>query len=278
MRFLEVIWCSPAPGMPSAPSPGPSQRPALSQRGPHQPRNFNFPQRSFGITNPSTRSFSSKWFDRWSWLHYSEEDDKAFCWVCMKARRDNLLTNPKADLAFTQTGYKNWKNATTKEGFPAHEASHSHQEAVERVVTIKTKTRDVGETLSAGHKEEKKINRRIFLKILENIRFLARQGLALRGRDDDHNSNFMQLYHLRAIDNPELETWLKKKVSYTGAKVQNEILQTMALQVLQEVASSVQNSDFFLFWLMKPQTLQTRNNLLFASGGLMTSLRPMKNF
>ena len=165
----------------------------------------------------------------------------------MKARRDNLLTNPKADLAFTQTGYKNWKNATTKEGFPAHEASHSHQEAVERVVTIKTKTRDVGETLSAGHKEEKKINRRIFLKILENIRFLARQGLALRGRDDDHNSNFMQLYHLRAIDNPELETWLKKRFLIQVQKYKTRFCKPWPFKFSKKSPPQFKIQTFFCF-------------------------------
>ena len=163
----------------------------------------------------------------------------------MKAQSDNQLTNTKADLAFTKTGYTNWKKGVSKEGFPAHETSDSHKEAVLRVVTIKTETRDVGESLSTGHREEKAMNRRNLLKILQNIRFLARQGLALRGRDDDCNSNFMQLYHLRAIDNLELQTWLQKRDTYTSARVQNEILQTMALQVLQEVASSLQNSDFF---------------------------------
>ena len=96
----------------------------------------------------------------------------------MKAQRDNLLTNTKADLAFTQSGYTNWKKGASKDGFPAHEATQSHKEAVERVVTIKSKTRDVGESLSTDHREEKAMNRRNLLKILQNIRFLARQGLA----------------------------------------------------------------------------------------------------
>ena len=83
------------------------------------------------------------------------------------------------------------------------------------------------------------------MKILQNIKFLARQGLALRGRDDDCNSNFMQLYHLRAIGNPELQIWLQKRAPYKSVTIQNEILQTMALQVLEDVASSLQSSDFF---------------------------------
>ena len=51
----------------------------------------------------------------------------------------------------------------------------------------------------------------MFLRILENIRFLARQGLAIRGHGDDSDSNFMQLLHLRASDCPDLLSWMEKK-------------------------------------------------------------------
>ena len=54
--------------------------------------------------------------------------------------------------------------------------------------------------------------------IIESIRFLARQGLALRGQKDDTNSNFSQLLLLRGIDCPALLTWLNKKSNkYTSA-------------------------------------------------------------
>ena len=181
---------------------------------PHQPREYCFPKRSFGNNNPTFRSFVANWFDKWTWLHYSEEEDKAYCWVCMKARRDKLLTKTKTDPAFTETGYQNWKNASTKKGFIKHEESSSHKEAVERVIKIKRQTQDIGEALSATHSEEKAVNRKNILKIMENIKFLARQALALRGHADDSNSNFMQLLHLRAIDCPNFQAWLKKSVIY----------------------------------------------------------------
>ena len=39
----------------------------------HQPRKFQFPQREFGKTSIVKRSFQKQWFDRWSWLHYDED-------------------------------------------------------------------------------------------------------------------------------------------------------------------------------------------------------------
>ena len=46
----------------------------------------------------------------------------------------------------------------------------------------------------------------------ENITFLARQGIALRGDEDEKDSNFIQLLHLLAIQQPELISWTKQKV------------------------------------------------------------------
>ena len=55
-----------------------------------------------------------------------------------------------------------------------------HKEAVEKIVTLPaTTTRDVGELLSRMHAQEKIENRQCFLKILSNLRFVARQGCAI---------------------------------------------------------------------------------------------------
>lgn len=61
--------------------------------------------------------------------------------------------------------------------------------------------KDIGESLSQQRMKEKMERRESFLKILLNSRFLARQGLALRGcQGDESNSNFIQLLKLRGED------------------------------------------------------------------------------
>ena len=40
---------------------------------------------------------------------------------------------------------------------------------------------DKGEMLSKKHSDQKVANKEVFLRILQNLRFLTRQGLALRG-------------------------------------------------------------------------------------------------
>ena len=61
------------------------------------------------------------------------------------------------------------------------------------------------------------------------MRFLARQGLPLRGHDDETESNFFQLVKLRGEDDPRIESWLEKKTDkYTSSDIQNEILKAVS--------------------------------------------------
>ena len=89
-----------------------------------------------------------------------------------------------------------------------------------------------GSKLSTYHTEEKFKNQQIFLTILQNIRFLAQQGLALRGIIEEE-SNFIQLLKLEGEVDSQMEKWLKKKSGkYTHPKIQNECLQLMSLTTL----------------------------------------------
>ena len=75
-----------------------------------------------------------------------------------------------------------------------------HKEAVEKIVTLPATTRDVGELLSGMHAQEKIENRQCFLKILPNLRFVARQVCAIRGHGDETDGNFYQLLKLHGED------------------------------------------------------------------------------
>ena len=56
---------------------------------PNQPGgSFKFPGRTFGARE---RSFQSSWFAKHTWLHYDEESDKAFCFICIKAHQSNAV-------------------------------------------------------------------------------------------------------------------------------------------------------------------------------------------
>ena len=77
------------------------------------------------------------------------------------------------------------------------EQSSCHRGAVEVTITLPATTRDVGEQLSKEHQKEKETIRKMLLKVIYCIQYLARQGLALRGDGDEQDGNFMQLLQLK---------------------------------------------------------------------------------
>ena len=191
------------------------------------------------------RSFQKQWFDRWSWLHYDEDQDLAFCHTCIVAYQNNHLQATHClEQAFISKGFCNWKDATSK--FAKHEKSQCHKDAVLKAITLPGSTGDVGEMLSSQLARERLERRKCLLKLLSNARFLARQGLPFRGDNVEADSNFMQLIYLRHEDDVKLVDWLNQKTNkYTSGKMQNEMMKVMALRVLREIAESLQNAPFF---------------------------------
>ena len=82
-------------------------------------------------------------------------------------------------------------------------------------------TKDVGEQ----HTKQRKSRLQL---ILSSVRFLARQGLALRGDGSDASANLIQLLRLRAEDKPCVLQWLDKSANkHTAPENQNEMLELM---------------------------------------------------
>lgn len=77
------------------------------------------------------------------------------------------------------------------------------------------------------------------------MRFLGRQGLAIRGDSDESDGHYIQLLKLRGEDDSLVLDWLKRKnEKYTCANVQNEMLKIMALSILRDISQNVRNSVF----------------------------------
>ena len=56
---------------------------------PHQPNSsFIFKKREFSAGYK--RNFQHKWFTDYPWIHYSESDDKAYCFHCIKCIKNDL--------------------------------------------------------------------------------------------------------------------------------------------------------------------------------------------
>ena len=132
-----------------------------------QPRKFAFPSHNFG---EEVRHFKGTWFENknWnSWLHYDITSDSAFCCTCIKAIEKNMISSKNSEKAFISEGYRNWKDAATKNrGFDKQLSSGTHREANESLCLIPQMFEDVSEIISSCHADEKSTNRPCLLKIL----------------------------------------------------------------------------------------------------------------
>ena len=153
-------------------------------------------------------------------------------------------------------GFSNWKDGTI--GFRNHEKNDCHREAVKVMITLPSTTRAIGELLSEQHAAQKVRNRQALLQILSSVRFLSRQGLAVRGDGDESDGNLQQLLRMKAEEDPNLAEWMKRKENvYTSPDIQNEIIKTMGLQILREIATELQNSPFLT--VMADETTDASN-------------------
>lgn len=140
-----------------------------------------------------------------------------------------------------------------------------HRESVDAVVTLPATTSDVGELLNLCHKREKKVARDMLRIILSSVRFLARQGLTLRGNNSDAESNLLQLLKLRSEDCPQLHTWLQReRLKYTSHECQNEMLEIMACTVQRRILSKITESPFLALMVDKTTDISNKEQLVFV--------------
>ena len=133
--------------------------------------------------------------------------------------------------------------------------------------------------LSKQHADAKKENRECLLKILSNIQFLARQGIAFRGEGDEMVSNFMQLLILRGKDDPRIETWVQRKTDkYVSHDIQNELLKVMALSILRRIAGSICNSKFYCIMCDECTDASNREQLVICIRWVDEQLQSQEEF
>ena len=209
------------------------------------------------------RSFQAAWFARYPWLHYDANKDAASCLTCAKAYEIGAISASKLEPTFIMQGFRNWKKVCEKDcGFDKHEKSECHKEPVDRYVMAPSMG-NAGEMLSAQYKKERIESRRIFLKILSCVQYLAHQSLPMCGNwiqksGSEFNANFNQLLLLRCEGDPEMAKWLeRKRFMYTSPLVQNEVLEVLALAIMREITANIQTAG--IYTIMADETADISN-------------------
>ena len=157
---------------------------------------------------------------------------KVLCFDCAKAcELGQDLRFRHQEPAFSSAGFGNWKKAKEKMSQHARSEMHKHALALKSEPAIP-------EVVSSAEKREQEMARSCLLKIVTTVRFLARQGLPLRGHTES-SGNFAQLLELRASDSPVLQKWLQRRTSFTSHDVQNEILEILSHEILRDITAEI---------------------------------------
>ena len=113
------------------------------------------------------------------------------------------------------------------------------------MIVLPQTTKNIGELMSQQHAIQKRKNRDALLCIIRSIKFLCRQGLALRGGGDGLDGNLHQLLLMKAEQDPNLAEWLQRKeYVYTSPDIQNELIKTLGNTILRDLVSDLQSSPF----------------------------------
>ena len=138
-----------------------------------------------------------------------------------------------------KTGFNNWRKALEK--FSKHEASKSHSEAVLKMQCVTNV--NIGDIMVATCKQQQLFRQRMLVKQFASLRYLVRQGLAIRGHEE--NEGYLsQLLRLRSADNPDMLQWLKDG-KYLSPDILNEMIKLMADNVLRELLVEIRSARFY---------------------------------
>ena len=173
----------------------------------------------------------------------------------------NLRAARSKEISFISKEFSNWKKALTR--FKEHQVSECPKiAALTTKINLPRTCSNVLEMSSDTAKKTMESNRICFIKGIECLQYLARQGLAMQG-DTDGKSNFIQLLKLIEKDRPLLLKWLEwKEDRYTSHDIQNEVIAIMENHVIRDLVSEISGGffsiicDVFFQLLRRPTTTE----------------------
>ncbi len=189
--------------------------------GPNRPTSHRILAATAQAGSGQSRSVNATWFSRYPCFTLCETRQILFCFYCVCAHCRQFLTFSKKRVEAFTSGFANWKKALEK--FAKHEASDSHSDAVLKLQSAASV--DISHVLDATCKQQQLLRRRMLLKQLTTLRYLVRQGLAIRGHDETEG-NFFQLLKLRSTDDPEMEICLREG-KYQSPDILNEMINSL---------------------------------------------------
>ncbi|KAJ8896571.1 hypothetical protein PR048_001915 [Dryococelus australis] len=98
-------------------------------------------------------------------------------------------------------------------------------------------------------KQQQEATHEYMKKLCDIFLCLGRQGLSIQGDREgtksDNRGNFLEFCHLFAKYDSSFESELNQKISYTSPKIQNELIETTATVMKEEISKRIHKSSMF---------------------------------
>ena len=206
---------------------------------PFQPQDASTMEKTRKQQGKKSRRFSPSWYESFPWISLCTTRYRAFCAYCRYCHIKQLSIAKKGEDSFILTGFDNWKKA--HERFAQHASSEVHRESI---FFLESLNRDNIQTLlNKQLSNEQKIHRSNLHTQLSALRYLLRQGLALRGHDE-MEGNLYQLLKLLSNYIPDLKLWLSEK-KYFSPVILNEQISVIGLTLLRRLLADIRTAEWF---------------------------------
>ena len=208
---------------------------------PTQPSNASY---DYNLTakqcGSQIRKMDTGWYAKWRWLTFCKQRAAVLRTQCRWMTTGNKWPpGLKIEPAFSAEGFSSWQVATAK--FRNHEQSVAH--GVSTTAWMRKEQPTAATLLAVQHAANQTERSRSLFQQLEALRYLARQGMAIRGHTEDEG-NLMQLITLRSHDSPRLVKWLESG-RYMSHDMVSEQLHHLSIEVLRPLLQEIRHSPCF---------------------------------
>ena len=187
----------------------------------------------------NSRKFLSLWFKQYPWLTVCLTAKKVYCFYCKYAMKHKWLSfsNCKAaNPAFVRDGFNNWKKAHNR--FCSHSTSNLHKES--QLKWVAQGKPSLPQYFSSQLAQLQETRRNALICQLSGLRFLLRQGLAIRGHSE-MEGNLRQLLRMYSSF-CDMKAWLKEN-RYMSHDIINEQITIMGNTLLRTLLCCIKKSD-----------------------------------
>ncbi|XP_045404253.1 zinc finger MYM-type protein 1 isoform X1 [Lemur catta] len=189
-----------------------------------------------------SRRIKKSWCADFQDLENSIKKDTTFCYSCQLFCQNYFSCGRKSFAT------SNWKKALEK--FRKHEKSEMHLKSLKFWREYQFCDITVDDNLSI-HSKQIEGNKKYLKLIIENILFLGKQCLPLRGKDQSisyvNKGNFLELLEIRAKDKgEEIFRLMNSQVDfYNSTQIQSDIIEIIKTEMLQDIVNEINDSSAF---------------------------------